>query len=955
MRKSLLVALFAMITIAGFSQQRNFWTAVDERSINDAAFAGRARPNEFKVFRLNESQFKSSLAVAPSERNVNAAASAFILTIPNSDGELEQFRIVEAPVMAPELAARYPGITSYAGQGITDPTASIRFDVSPQGFHGMILSSTRPTVYIDPLVDENYIVVSRKEILQFRPVFECLTQSSPSQELERVAENAERNADDGQLRTYRLALCASGEFSQYWLNGTETTDAERKAKVLAAQNTAMTRANGIFERDFGLRLVLIANNDAVIYLNPSTDPWTSNNLNSATQSTCNNVIGSANYDIGHLVHRASDNGNAGCIGCVCNNSNKGSGFTSYLNLTSDFFVVDYLTHEMGHQLGGNHTFTFSNEGTIAQVEPGSGSTIMGYAGITGSTDVQPHSDDYFHAISIQQITNYIKSANGSCAVETVTGNNTPTANAGSSYTIPRSTPFKLTGSGTDADAGDGLTYCWEQMNVRGTGTSTIPSATATSGPQFRSYLPTTSTSRTIPVLSSILSGSNSNQWEVLPSVARTLNFRFTVRDNHPGGGNNNSADMVVTVSGTTGPFLVTAPNTTGISWGVGTSQNVTWSVNGTAGSPVNCTAVNILLSTDGGQTFPITLAANTANDGTESITVPNNPGTTNRIKVEAVGNIFFDINNSNFAIGSAPACSNPSNLTTTSITTNSATVNWSAVSGASSYDVDYKQSTSGTWINAATATASTSVNLSGLSASTNYDWRVRANCSSASSTYSSSTFTTAGTSSPCPGPYDVSTNGSTGGAATIPFNTDIKGTLSPRGDNDYYRFDVTTGGTVTISLTTLPANYQLTLLNAGGTVIGSSGNNGTTAETINATLGAGAYYTRVYPKGNASNASSCYTLRVQTGTASREGNELYTGNFNIKAYPNPAGPVLELRAAGTVTKASLQVFDMNGKVVLRNVMISNQKQLDISKLSPGVYLLSINENGFTQRIPFVKN
>lgn len=958
MRK-LSAAVFAILVVSALgAQERNFWTPVSESSLNKDLFATRVKPSTYQLFQLNETSLRTAMVAVPSERNTTASSSSFILTIPNASGQVEKFRVVEAPVMDPALAARYPGINSFVGKGIDDATATIRFDVSPQGFHGMILYTGKPTVFIDPIdeASRTYIVVSRKDLADYRATFQCLTDAVPDARAIAGEGVAARNADDGRLRTFRLALCATGEFSQFWLNGTEANDAERKAKVLAAMNTQMTRANGIFEKDFGLRLVLIPNNDAVIYLNASTDPWNSNNLNSGTQTTCDNVIGSANYDIGHLVHRASDNGNAGCIGCVCKSGSKGSGFTSYLNLTSDFFVVDYLTHEMGHQLGANHTFTFSNEGTIAQVEPGSGSTIMGYAGITGATtDVQPHSDDYFHAISIEQVTNYIKASNGgaACAVVTITGNATPTAAAGSDYVIPRSTPFTLTGSGTDDDGSDVLTFCWEQMNPRATGFSTVPSATATAGPQFRSLLPTGSASRTFPQLSSILSGTNSNKWEVLPSVARTLNFRFTVRDNHSGAGNNRSDDMVVTVSGTTGPFAVTAPNTS-ITWGVGTNQNVTWSVNGTNGAPVNCANVNILLSTDGGQTFPIILAANTANDGTQSITVPDNPGNSNRVRVEAAGNIFFDISNTNFTIGGAPpACGDPTGLASSNITSTSATVSWSAVSGANNYDVQYKASASPTWIDAATGTTNLSVGLSGLTASTGYDWRVRANCSGSSSNYSQSSFTTSGGGGGgCPGIYDVSTNGNTGGAASIPLNTDVLGNVSVRNDNDYYRFAFTSGGTITLSLTNLPANYQLALLNSGGTQLALSQNNGTANETINANVNADTYYARVFPKANAS-SSSCYTLRVQTGTASRGGTgDLYT---QVSIYPNPARSLLNINLGNLGGVSDVQLFDVQGRMVMQQRVAAMSAQLNVESLQPGIYLVKVrNQDREVLTTKFVK-
>ncbi|HYC27715.1 MAG TPA: zinc-dependent metalloprotease family protein, partial [Chitinophagaceae bacterium] len=912
----------------------------------------------------------------------------------------------------------------------------------------------------------------------YQSTFQCLT-TAIGERAQQATGTALKNADDSRLRTYRLALAASGEYSTYFLNGTETTDAQRKAKVLAAMNTAMTRANGIYERDFGIRMVLIANNDAIIYLNASTDPWTTE-LNTKTQQTIDNVIGSANYDIGHLVHRAANNGNAGCIACVCKSGQKGSGFTSHTAPEGDPFVVDYLTHEMGHQFGANHTFAFSYEGTIAQCEPGSGSTIMGYAGITGATtDIQPHSDDLFHAISIQQVTDYIKSSTdgGACAVVTVTGDNTPTANAGPDYTIPKSTPFKLSGTGSDADAGDVLTYIWEQIDAKTSSSPTTPSATATAGPVFRSYVQTTNNTRTFPVLSSILDGTNTNKWEVLPSVARTLNFRFTVRDNRAGGANNQSDDMKVTVSSAAGPFAVTAPNTA-VSWAVGSSQSVTWSVNSTNVAPVSCANVNILLSTDGGNTFPITLAANTPNDGTQSITVPNNPGSSCRVKVEAVGNIFFDISNVNFTIGGTPpSCGQPAGLSTSAITSGSATVSWAAVSGANNYDVDYKTTASSTWTNAATGTTSLSVNLSGLSASTSYDWRVRANCSSGSSAYSTAQFTTSavsggcttnfepnetlataatvstntnlsaaittttdadwykftlsatsnlnitltnlpgdydiilynsagteitrsengGTTSEtinttntaagtyyvkvfgyngalsttvcyalnigattvttptCPGTYDVSTNGTLGGAATIPFNTDIKGLISPSGDLDYYKFVITTGGTITITLGTLPGDYDLRLYNSAGTQLSSSVLGGTSSETINRTVTAGTYYVRVEGYSGANSSTVCYTLKVALGTASKE-SELIVNADNsarVQVFPNPTPGHLNVQIPGNNGKAEIRITDIYGRTIMQQRSNLVNTRMNIARLAAGVYMIKVSRNGvevFSTRI-----
>jgi chitodextrinase len=542
-----------------------------------------------------------------------------------------------------------------------------------------------------------------------------------------------RNADDGILRRYRLAVSTTGEYTAYH-GGT-------KASALAAINATMTRVNGVFENDFNVTMVLIANNDAVIYTSASSDPYTtSGSYNSQLQSTLTSVIGEANYDVGHLFARASNNGNAGCIGCICVNGQKGSGFTSRTDPEGDPFDIDYVAHEIGHQFGANHTWTFNgNEGTDAQMEPGSGSTIMGYAGITGATDVQPNSDPYFHAKSIQQVTDYIKSR--TCQTNINTGNAVPTANAGLNYTIPKGTPFVLTGSGTDANANDVLTYCWEQYDENNAST-TNPSVNATTGVAFRSYSPSTDTKRYFPRLETIKTGATSWQWEAAPNAARTLNFRMTVRDNKAGGAANNSDDTVITVNGTAGTFVVSSPNTN-LTWNVGTSQTVTWSVAGTTGNGVNAANVDILLSTDGGNTYPITLLANTPNDGSQAITVPNNVGTQNRVMVKGSNHIFFEISNTNFTIAGQVACtaSVPTGLAGSNVGSNSATLSWNAVAGAT-YDVQYRIVGTSTWTTVAVSGVSTS--LSGLAASTQYEAQVRSKCSGGSnSAYSSSVnFTT---------------------------------------------------------------------------------------------------------------------------------------------------------------------------------------------------------------------
>ncbi len=699
MRKILLLIVLNCLSAAVFAQT-NYWKQTGDAPKGKNLFeqTKSQKPASYKIFELDEQSFRTVVNKAPSENDIAVARSQTIVSFPMPDGTIEHFRVVSAPVMHPLLSAKYPGINAYAGSGIENPSSVIRFDVSPYGMNAIILSGNRPSIYIDHMVDNYYRVVSRKDMVDYKKHFKCET---PDEINPLTQGNGTRNADDGKLRVYRLAMISGGEFSQHFLDGTEINDAQRKAKVLAAQNSHVVRSNAVYERDFGIRMVLVPNNDLIIYLDPATDPIANPNSPSGItmQATIDGIIGPANYDIGHTESKGNNNGNAGCIGCVCVNGSKGRAWTVYSNPSLlEFFVIDYLTHEMGHQFGGNHTFSFTTEGTGVNVEPGSGSTIMGYAGITGATDVQPNSDEFFHVRSIEQITNYIKGATGgSCAQVTNTGNNTPVVNAGADFTIPISTPFMLTGTGTDADPTDVLTFNWEQNDNRTSGPGT-PNPTSTTGPMFRNYLPTTSPVRMFPALQYILSGANGFQWEQLPSVTRALNFRFIAKDNRPGGGSNKTDDMVVNVTNTSGPFLITSQNTSGISYNSGSSQTITWSVNNTTAAPVSCANVIIELSTNGGTTFPIVLAASTANDGSEVVAIPNNPTTQARIRVRALGNIFFDINNSNFTIVAASpdfdfaspapatitcggAASASINLATTSVLGYSTPITLSAIAG----------------------------------------------------------------------------------------------------------------------------------------------------------------------------------------------------------------------------------------------------------------------------------
>jgi chitodextrinase len=710
--KLLSVALLVITSFTQAQQKDSFWKK--STNSNVIQLESRMQLPENNLFELNVEAIKAELA---SSANRNATFSDAVISLPNAEGKLEQFRVYENSTMDSKLQSRYPEIRSYIGIGIDNPNATAYFSVTPLGFQSMTVSPDKSAVFIEPISEDltTYSVYRKSDKKTAFTKFECSVVDNVTSSMDL---NVARNANDATLRTFRLAVSTTGEYTAHF-GGT-------KAQALAAINATMTRVNGVFEKDFAVRMVLIANTDLVIYTNASTDPYTTS-YNSQVQSTLTSVIGEANYDIGHVFVKAGNNGNAGCIGCVCVNGSKGSAFTAATIPTGDIFDIDYVAHEMGHQFGANHTFSMSNEGTGVNMEPGSGSTIMGYAGIT-SQDVQPNSDVYFHAASIQQVTNNVKAK--TCQTNTATGNAVPTAAAGLDYTIPKSTPFMLTGSGTDAN-GDAITYCWEQFDnaaSTATGANSAASATRTTGPTFRSYNPTTSPIRYFPNLSRVLAGATTTAGteitvEALPSVARTMNFRLTVRDNRAGGSANNSDDMIVTVNGTAGPFSVSAPNTA-VSYVGGSSQTVTWAVAGTTANGVNCANVDILISTNGGSTWSTLLAA-TPNDGTQAVTIPNTPGTTNRIMVKGTNHIFFDVSNTNFTITSgvtdtvAPTAPTLTASGTTQTTTN---LSWSGATdnvAVTGYDV-YRGAT------LLGSTASTTYAVSGLTASTTYSFTVRA-------------------------------------------------------------------------------------------------------------------------------------------------------------------------------------------------------------------------------------
>jgi hypothetical protein len=650
LKKISVLATVLLVTVSA-QAQKSIWSPVSESRVASMDLQERnAVPSSFQLFELDKDALRSAVSNAP-KRN-SGIASNVIIEFPTQDGTLEKFRVLSAPVLSESLGLRYPGITSYAAQGIDDPTAIARFSEGTDGIYVMITSGNYKTIYIDPYTKNgNYFIqYSRSAIDMANSEAQCLVEESVEPSFFNQEEfESLRNADDGMLRTFRLALACNGEYAQYHLNQqgvpSGASDTVKKAAVMSAMNTAMTRVNGVFERDLALTMQFVPNNDDVIFLDTNTDGLTNDSsMINQIQPIIDGAIGSANYDIGHVF--STGGGGIAQLNSPCT-SGKARGVTGLFNPINDSFYIDFVAHEMGHQYGGNHTQNNDCQRSNVSVEPGSASTIMGYAGIC-SPNVQNNSDDYFNGANILEMWNNINTGNSSCANQTPTGNDAPVADAGADFTIPGQTPFILKGMATDPNAGDALTYCWE---ARDTQTAPMPpQASNTGGPNFRSLDPVTSPDRYLPKLQTVLNGQLGTTWERLASVDRPMRFRFTVRDNVAGGGSSSSDNNFITVDGDSGPFMITVANATGVVWTTQTTETVTWDVAGTDGAPVNTATVDILFSEDGGQTFDRVLATATPNDGSQVVNVPTVNTTEGRIMIVANDNIYYDINNRNFTV-----------------------------------------------------------------------------------------------------------------------------------------------------------------------------------------------------------------------------------------------------------------------------------------------------------------
>lgn len=658
-----LLFILGMALSSTAQKSKSTWSQVAESDLaQEEQWSRKTEPTVASYYRIDLSALKAQLQNAP-QRGVDSNLSTVIIEYPTTNG-VEFFRIKEASIMAPQLQAEYSDFRSYVGQSVKDADSQIRFSITSQGFHGMMFSPRLGTQFVDSYSFNNssVVVYKKSDLINNGDRWECHVDDSfgLNQRLVGPKNTFEvQNANDGILRNFRLAISTTVEYSQFhWVRaGVAVADpllAKRNA-VVAAIIVTMTRNNFVYERDLSVTMTLVTNNSSLISID--SDNFSNNDpgaILGENQAFIDTNIGSANYDVGHIF--STGGGGLASLASPCTNR-KAQGVTGSAAPVGDPFDIDFVAHELGHQMGAPHSFNGdaancagNNRSAANAYEPGSGTTIMAYAGICPPQNVQNNSDVYFHQASLNSIFNNITIGLSTCAQASLTGNVAPVAIADSDYIIPRGTPFKLVGNSTDLDGTASHTYTWEQFDL--SSITGLPQENNVTGPMVRSFEGTSDKVRFIPKLEELLvNGGNSTQWEKLSSVSRNQSFVLTVRDNDTRGGQTNSDEMNVQVDANAGPFRVTSQNTGGIIWMPNTVENITWDVAGTDVNTINATNVNILLSTDGGSNFDTVLAANVPNTGAYALTVPAGIVSAScRLMVEGAGNIFFALNTKEFNI-----------------------------------------------------------------------------------------------------------------------------------------------------------------------------------------------------------------------------------------------------------------------------------------------------------------
>ncbi|SEF99449.1 Por secretion system C-terminal sorting domain-containing protein [Halpernia humi] len=981
MKKYFTTFLLSAIFANSFAQ----WSPVKQKEDNAKA---NSLANYYYTLDIN--QVKSTLKNA---EETGKGAKPVIINMPTLDGKIEKFAVYSFPVMVKSLAEQYH-LGSYVGVGIDDPSKYIRFSVAPNNFQSMIIQNGKYQFIEPEEADKTIYRVHAKTINTGDRPFLCGTKETPlsKEQLNKLFKEGNNfsnqptnfsKSSDRKYRTMRLAISVTGEYTTYFGS---------VAKALAQINATMTRVNAVFENDFALHLN-VQNFPQLIYTNPATDPYSpassgaNGNWNGELMNTLHSTIGDAAFDIGHLFGASGGGGNAGCIGCVCNNtlktgggaydSYKGSGFTSPADgkPLGDTFDIDYVAHEMGHQLGGNHTFSYNIEGTGVNIEPGSGSTIMGYAGITGPlNDVQPNSDPYFSIATLIQVQNNL--VNKTCDVETSIPNNPPLINALASVTIPKLTPFVLTAEATDPES-DPMTYCWEEYDDALEDINISNLGNTTTGASFRSLLPTTNPVRYFPRLSTVLAGNikNSADWEAVSTVPRLSKYTVTVRDNNssfPGYQQTQYAQQNVTV-GNEGPFAISSTKVYN-----NAAAGLTWDVVKTNAAPYNVANVKIDYTTDNGANWTV-ISASTPNDGAENLNfAPLATGTKVKVRISALNNVFYTIKE--LTVSEIAACTGvaPSNIVVGNISTESARISWDPIANAT-YSVRYRKIGTVNWT--VLNSSNPFQNLDNLDENTQYEVQVATSCSGTVGAYSTSnnfntlmlTYCTINSGSSASEYISNVTVTSENG--TVMNNTSSASTYSDYTNNASKLINLianTTNNTLSVTKTWQGRKYGEAIFawidfnrdgnfDASEQIMASSLDlftpvQGTFSVPANAYTGNGLLRMRVILTDNAVQATACsafsygevedYNVKISPTLAVNES----TKNNAIEVYPNPTSNILNI--TNNSENASYSVYNVIGQMVAKGKVVDHK--VNVSNLEKGVYIISIDNKNTTEKVKFIK-
>lgn len=662
---TILTSVILLFSFHSTHAQSNFWSETDE---THSAFRSLAEkdihPEEYRTFSLDYIAMESALQNAPEEFTRRGRNNPLEVMLPDPDGNMITFELVKSQIMEQGLADKFPEIVTLSGRS-TDGKYSGRFDWTIHGFHGFVFYPDG-SYYINPYnreTVEQYIVFKVENNFSKENSFpmECGVSGDEhdireyTDMLHQGGFSENRSSEETQsLLTYRIAVVATGQYTQFFGGSVQ--------QGLSAVVTGINRVNNIFETDLGVRFLLVENNDEIIFTDPQTDGYEDGNTSQMivhNQQVLDDIIGNANYDIGHVfgVHPQNLGGLASLFS-LCNPNSKGRGVSTHVFPANDPFIVSIVCHELGHQFGARHTmYSCQNVNPETAYEPGGGTTIMAYAGICPNpNNIQSNADPMFHVNSIEVMRAFSRTGNGnSCAVELPTDNIPPVVELTyeNGFHIPILTPFKLEGFATDLND-DELTYSWEQYDI-GPTLDPYPNLGTSVGdsPLFRVFPPVDVPHRYFPRLSDLVNN-RSQPFELLPDTTRNLTFRLIVRDNNPESGAVDWEQVRFRSAANAGPFVVEYPNERD-TFRVGELVEVRWDVANTDLPPVNSQRVDILLSNDRGFNYPITLTEGAFNTGSAMVQIPNTAGNLNRIKVRAADNIFFDISDVNFIIQEAEA------------------------------------------------------------------------------------------------------------------------------------------------------------------------------------------------------------------------------------------------------------------------------------------------------------